>query len=70
MAIQTTIHKLDVNNGICIVTVIDDGDYVYDYINVGITSDGNTAFVEERIKNAVFEHRQQKQKDLNNPLID
>jgi len=70
MAIQTTIHKLDANNGICIVTVIDDGDYVYDYINVGITPDGNTAFVEERIKNAVFEHRQQKQKNLNNPLID
>ena len=70
MAIQTTIHKLDANNGICIVTVIDDGDYVYDYINVGITSDGNTAFVEERIKNAVFQRRQQKQKNLNNPLID
>ena len=70
MAIQTTIHKLDANNGICIVTVIDDGDSVYNYTNVGITHDGNTTPVEERIKNAVFEHRQQKQINLENPLID
>jgi hypothetical protein len=70
MPIQTTIHKLDINNGICVVTVIDDGDYIFDHVNVGITHDGNTAFVEERIKNAVFEHRQQKKRNLENPLID
>jgi len=70
MAIQTTIHKVDADNGICIVTVIDDDDYVFNHVNVGITHDGNTAFVEDRIKNAVFKHRQQKQKTSDNPPID
>mgnify|MGYP001201788270 CR=1 FL=1 len=70
MAIQTTIHKLDANNGICIVTLIDDGDYIYDYVDIGITSDGNTTPIEERLKTAVFKYRQQKQRNLDNPAID
>lgn len=70
MPIQTTIHKMEAYTGTCIVTVIDDGEYVFDHINIGITADGNTAYVEERIKNAIFKSRQSRQNNLNNPKID